>query len=70
MESKTNVNNFGTLLNNEIEEERVDDITKYMTEEEKQKLIEDIKQAEKEIANGEVIDAEVMFKELRKQFGY
>lgn len=43
----------------EVEEERVDDITKYMTEEEKRKLIEDIKQAEKEIENGEGIEAEV-----------
>lgn len=54
----------------EVEEERVDDITKYMTEEEKRKLIEDIKQAEKEIENGEGIEAEVFFKELREKYGH
>lgn len=70
MESKINIENLKTVLNMEVEEERVDDITKYMTEEEKRKLIEDIKQAEKEIENGEGIEAEVFFKELREKYGH
>lgn len=71
MEQKTNVNNFKTLTNTEVEEERVDyNITKYMTEEERRRLIEDILQAEKEIENGEGIDVDVMFKEIRERYGH
>lgn len=70
MEQKKDVNNFKTLTNIEVEEERVDYITKYMTEEEKRRLIEDILQAEKEIENGEGIDADVMFKEIRERYGH
>ncbi len=36
----------------------------------KSDIIEKLKQSEKEIENGEGIDAEVAFKELRQKYGY
>ena len=36
----------------------------------KKKIIKNLKQSEKEIANGEGIDSDVAFKELRLKYGY
>lgn len=33
-------------------------------------IIEKLKKAEEQIKNGEVIDADIVFKEMRKKYGY
>ena len=72
-EIETAINKYGdiVLIKNDNDNVSIMSIEEYDKKKKiKENLIKDLKSSEKDIENGNTIDADTVFNELRKKYGY
>ena len=71
-EIETAINKYGDIVitKNDNINISIMSIDEYKKKKFKENLIKDLKSSEKDIENGNTIDADTVFNELRKKYGY
>lgn len=71
-EIETAINKYGDIVLTKDDNINISimSIDEYKKKKFKENLIKDLKNSEKDIENGNTIDADTVFKELRKKYGY